>query len=641
MAVAEITPPCMLPDEQLPPWPSPVGCSSLYCKERDVEIIEPGSFEPINHFYPRVLNAEIHPLVSSFLSLDNDRIAKRCTAVADVLHQSTWYFQWGGSDLFATTTDMGQKKLVVVETNSCPFGQKSMPLANEDAEHAGYRTLLEKSFMPSLRVHSASLPPGCLSIFYDKNRMEAWGYAATLADLSSESILLVPCYADDFNPKMRFTDDGVLESMSDLSRSSSRDSRRSRGSTESRISRYSDEELLEEIQRRGLHSTGESARADSDRQSSVSQSRHHTPRHTPQRSPPKQTSGCGPCCFGDGTSSRPTNSSRPPKYPTTRRSPLVGASQATTPLETPRLSSYTPLETPRALETPDFTPGAGTSTRHGWSPEETSPETPTFSKTYYDIDDDVWIVADNRGNLVISDLKGLIDVYMLRHMFTNWKKVPYEDKQVIHGILHEREDVLFSHMGKILRSKRSEIEKAIKGNYKKPSWCSKQLWDLAKERHKSNVGKWSQQREARKVQLETQGTHKLGSGGKARFKALFKEAVDRYPTQQEVMRGRAIGLSALLEELAASGTQVKNMDVRQVLRPKFAKLLSIIYDLMQADYTYNESIDAVSNMGPPLLSQTAEYPDFVERTPDDEDEDDEDYLPTDEEECEETSESEE
>ncbi|MCO5556366.1 hypothetical protein L7F22_009914 [Adiantum nelumboides] len=173
-------------------------------------------------------------------------------------------------------------------------------------------------------------------------------------------------------------------------------------------------------------------------------------------------------------------------------------------------------------------------------------------------------------------------------------------------------------MGKILRFKRSEIEKAIKGNYKKPSWCSKQLWDLAKERHRSN-----------------------------------KEAVDRYPTQQEVMRGRAIGLSALLEELAASGTQVKNVDVRQVvneivsmralmqLRPKLVKLLSIIYDLMQADYTYNESIDAVTNMGPPLLSQTGENPDFVERTLDDEDKDNKDHLSTDEEECEGTSESEE
>ncbi|MCO5603011.1 hypothetical protein L7F22_057153, partial [Adiantum nelumboides] len=189
------------------------------------------------------------------------------------------------------------------------------------------------------------------------------------------------------------------------------------------------------------------------------------------------------------------------------------------------------LETPRAVETPDFTPAAGTSTRHGWSLEETPPETPTFSKTYYDIDDDGWIVVDSRENLVISYLKGLIDVYMLRHMFTNWEKVPYEDKQVIHGILHER----FQSLMAIL--------------------CEKMFYSLT-----------------------------------------WKEAVDRYPTQQEVMRGRAIGLNALLEELASTGTQVKNVDVCQVVRPKLAKLLSIIYDLMQADYTYNESIDAVTNM---------------------------------------------
>ena len=58
--------------------------------------------------------------------------------------------------------------------------------------------------------------------------------------------------------------------------------------------------------------------------------------------------------------------------------------------------------------------------------------------TYYDIDDNGWILADNRGNLVISDLKGLMDVYMLRNMFTNWKRVPYEDKRVLQDILNER-----------------------------------------------------------------------------------------------------------------------------------------------------------------------------------------------------------
>ena len=55
-------------------------------------------------------------------------------------------------------------------------------------------------------------------------------------------------------------------------------------------------------------------------------------------------------------------------------------------------------------------------------------------KTYYD----GWILADSRGILVISDLKGLMDVYMLRHMFTNWKCVPYEDKPVLQDILNER-----------------------------------------------------------------------------------------------------------------------------------------------------------------------------------------------------------
>lgn len=62
----------------------------------------------------------------------------------------------------------------------------------------------------------------------------------------------------------------------------------------------------------------------------------------------------------------------------------------------------------------------------------------TCSKTYYDIDEDGWIVADSRGNLYISDLKGLIDLYMLKHMFTNWRKVSIEDKAVLQSILNKR-----------------------------------------------------------------------------------------------------------------------------------------------------------------------------------------------------------
>ena len=84
-----------------------------------------------------------------------------------------------------------------------------------------------------------------------------------------------------------------------------------------------------------------------------------------------------------------------------------------------------------------------------------------------------------------------------------------------------REDILFSRMGKILRSKRADIVKAIKNNYKKPSWCTKALWEEGKVWYQTNESKWAQQREARRVQLQSQGTHKLGSGGRARFKAFF------------------------------------------------------------------------------------------------------------------------
>lgn len=44
---------------------------------RQVVVFFPGSFDRASHFYPRVLNAQIHPLVRSFLSLGNERIAKR------------------------------------------------------------------------------------------------------------------------------------------------------------------------------------------------------------------------------------------------------------------------------------------------------------------------------------------------------------------------------------------------------------------------------------------------------------------------------------------------------------------------------------------------------------------------------------
>ncbi|CAK9227652.1 unnamed protein product [Sphagnum jensenii] len=205
-------------DDSMHDISSPGSCSAC-----QVEIVEPGMFEASEHFYPRVLNAQIHPLVRSFLCLGNDRIIKRychlhpevsSAGVTKVLKSATRYFQWGGADLFSTTTDLGLKRFVVVETNSCPSGQKSMPTANEDMEHAGYRTLLEKAVMPALRAgrfNGHDLPPGKLAVLYDKNKMEASGYAATLADLAGENVYLTPCHADDPDPAVRCKEDGVLE----------------------------------------------------------------------------------------------------------------------------------------------------------------------------------------------------------------------------------------------------------------------------------------------------------------------------------------------------------------------------------------------------------------------------------------------
>lgn len=39
--------------------------------------VNPGEFEAERHYYPRVLNSTIHPLVASFFTLGNDRILTR------------------------------------------------------------------------------------------------------------------------------------------------------------------------------------------------------------------------------------------------------------------------------------------------------------------------------------------------------------------------------------------------------------------------------------------------------------------------------------------------------------------------------------------------------------------------------------
>ncbi len=184
---------------------------------KNIEIFRPKDFEPENHFYTKVLNAQLHPLVSYFYHLDNERIAQRfchlnpqvnSTALKELLQHKTKRFHWGGSDLFYTTTKSGNRKVVVIETNSCPSGQKSMPLRDENIEQGGYHVLMTECFKRVLEEKSCV--EGALAVVYDKNYMEASGYAATMADVFNEEVFLVPLHQKRGDDLSKF-EDGVLK----------------------------------------------------------------------------------------------------------------------------------------------------------------------------------------------------------------------------------------------------------------------------------------------------------------------------------------------------------------------------------------------------------------------------------------------
>ena len=181
-----------------------------------VVTIAPGSFAVDEHFYPKVLNAHLHPLVRSFMSLSNERIIERYVhlhpevqreAVHETLFTPTRTFRWGGADLFHVASGRG-RQMVIIETNSCPSGQKSMPRYQEEMEMAGYQRLLERTFLPMLKRRT--LPAGGLAVLYDKNPMETTGYAAAIAELTGEPVALVPWHVDDPDAPARFDETGAL-----------------------------------------------------------------------------------------------------------------------------------------------------------------------------------------------------------------------------------------------------------------------------------------------------------------------------------------------------------------------------------------------------------------------------------------------
>ena len=175
-----------------------------------VHLVEPGDFEPKEHWYPRVLNSNIHPLVNYFLNLNNEQIASRyCrlnpfankSKVLELLQYKPQFFQWSGTDIMHVTNKEGRRKLTIIETNSCPSGQKSMPILDFNMEKGGYNKLITLTFKPLVDLHKES---GVLAVLYDKNPMENIGYASTVAEVFNEDVYLVQYKNGDTEASAKF-----------------------------------------------------------------------------------------------------------------------------------------------------------------------------------------------------------------------------------------------------------------------------------------------------------------------------------------------------------------------------------------------------------------------------------------------------
>lgn len=183
-----------------------------------VRQILPGDFDPPQCWYPRALNAQIHPMVAFFMSLGENRIIGRYChlnpqvdreVLASVLAYKPRYLLHAGADLFHVTNEQGQRKMVVIETNSSPSGHKSMPLLDENQEMGGYYTYMKEVFQPAAKARRKGME-GALAVLYDKNPMEALGYAGAMAEVFKEPVYFVPFYHFDADPPARFNNQ-VLE----------------------------------------------------------------------------------------------------------------------------------------------------------------------------------------------------------------------------------------------------------------------------------------------------------------------------------------------------------------------------------------------------------------------------------------------
>ncbi len=169
-----------------------------------------------NHWYSKVLNVQINPLVSSFFNMKNEAVIARYTHLnpnvkkgflEKILHNKPKHFFWSGGDLINVTSSSGKRQMVIIETNSCPSGNKSTPLLNDHDDFGGYGRLAAggiKQFIKGKRMIS-----GVLAVIYDKNHMENWGYAHAISKEFDESVYMTTYNNGENNSHIKI-EDGII-----------------------------------------------------------------------------------------------------------------------------------------------------------------------------------------------------------------------------------------------------------------------------------------------------------------------------------------------------------------------------------------------------------------------------------------------
>lgn len=182
-----------------------------------------GQFRPDKYFYPQTLNSNIHPIVKSFFEMDLNHIASRyiqlnpfvdIVKLKECLSYKPKYFKWSGSDLFNVTNNAGKRQMIIIESNSCPSGQKSMPLLDKNNRLGGYKTILEQCFKELIEndLSSSQVENGELAIIYDQNFMESSGFCAVLAELTGQKVWLAPYLENETEATsaVKWSSDGVM-----------------------------------------------------------------------------------------------------------------------------------------------------------------------------------------------------------------------------------------------------------------------------------------------------------------------------------------------------------------------------------------------------------------------------------------------